>query len=121
MGGPPPLLTFTLTDCSAVPPAPVHASVNVLAALITADCSLPALALLPAHAPDAVQPVAFVLLHVNVDRPPAVTMVGLALRVTVGTGAGVVLTVTITDWFVAPAALLQERLNCVVAVTASII
>ena len=121
MGGPPPALTFTVTDCSEVPPAPVHASVKVLVALSTADCSLPALALLPAHAPDAVQPVAFVLLHVSVERWPAVTVVGLALSVTVGTGAGVVLTVTITDWFVVPAALLQERLNCVVAATASIV
>lgn len=115
------MLTFTVTDCSALPPVPVHERLKVLVEPSATDCSLPALALLPAQAPDAVQPVAFALLHVNVDRPPAVTMVGLALRVTVGTGAGVVLTVTITDWFAVPAALLQERLNCVVAVTASII
>lgn len=98
----------------------MHESVKVLVEPSAADCSLPALALLPAQAPDAVQPVAFVLLHVSVERWPAVSVVGLALSVTVGTGAGVVLTVTITDWFVAPAALLHERLNCVVTATASI-
>jgi hypothetical protein len=46
----------------------------------------PDVALLPDHEPDAVQAVAFVLLHVNVDAAPDATLVGDAPSVTVGAG-----------------------------------
>ncbi len=41
----------------------------------------------PVQSPEAVQPVAFVELHVSVDEPPLVTDVGSAVKVTVGTGS----------------------------------
>jgi hypothetical protein len=45
---------------------------------------LPEVALFPAHAPVAAQPVAFVDDHVNRVVLPLVTEVGFALRLTVG-------------------------------------
>jgi hypothetical protein len=47
---------------------------------------VPEAALLPTHAPEATQPVAFVDDHVSVVRAPAATEVGLAVNVTVGAG-----------------------------------
>lgn len=82
----------TVTDWPVEPPAPVHERLKVDVALITGDCSEPDAGLLPAHAPEAVQPVAFCELHVSVDRPPTATDVGFALNETVG--AGTMLTVT---------------------------
>ena len=51
---------------------------------MTGVCSDPDVALLPAQAPEAVQPVALLAFHVNVERPPAVTEVGLAEKFRVG-------------------------------------
>ena len=48
---------------------------------------VPDVALVPVQLPDAVQLVAFVELHVNVDDPPAAMLDGAADSVTVGTGA----------------------------------
>lgn len=45
---------------------------------------VPDIALLPDHAPLAVQDVAFVLDHVSVEEPPDATLAGEALSVTVG-------------------------------------
>jgi hypothetical protein len=55
---------------------------------------LPLVALLPLQAPEAVQEVALLEDHVSVELPPLDTLVGLALRETVG---GVAATVTVTD------------------------
>lgn len=112
---------MTVTERSADPPAPVHDSVNVLVAVSVGVSSLPALALFPAHAPDAVHPVAFVLLQVSVERAPAVTVVGLAVRSTVGTGTGAALTVTVTDWLLVPAALSHESVNRVDSLSPAIV
>ena len=54
----------------------------------------PLVGLLPLHAPEAVQEVAWVEDQVNVALPPLVTEVGFAVSVTVGTGAS---TVTVVD------------------------
>jgi hypothetical protein len=103
-------VTDTLTDRVVEPPGPVHWSVNVLFEFSAGVCSLPEVAFVPLHAPEAVQLVAFVLLHVSVDRPPAVTDVGLAERLTVGApgvgvGVGEVeLTVTETERLAVPPA-----------------
>jgi hypothetical protein len=83
-GGGGALLMLTVTERLVVPPAPVQPSVNVLAALNAAVCSVPEAALFPAQAPEAVQPVALVDDHVNCERPPLATEVGLAENVTVG-------------------------------------
>jgi hypothetical protein len=47
----------------------------------------PLTALLPDQDPDAVHDVAFVVVHVTVELPPAVTLVGLALSDIVGAAA----------------------------------
>ena len=61
--------------------------------------SLPLVAMLPLQPPEAVQLVASVELHVNVDDPPLLTLVGLAVSVTVGAGA---VTDTLTDLLALP-------------------
>ena len=54
----------------------------------------------PDHAPEAVQDVALVDDHVKVALPPLATVLGLALRLTVGVCFG--LTVTVVDWTALP-------------------
>ena len=49
---------------------------------------LPEVALLPDHAPEAVQEVALVDDHVRVEDPPLATDVGFAASDTAGTGGG---------------------------------
>ena len=79
-------LTMTVTDFCAVPPAPVQLSVNVPFELSAAVCSVPDTALLPAHAPEAVHPVALLADQLSVEWPPAVTDMGLAVIVRAGAG-----------------------------------
>lgn len=81
------VVTVTVTPRLADPPAPSHASVNVLVALSGADCSLPEVVFCPAQAPEALQPVAFCEDHVRVDREPLVTELGDAASATVGAGS----------------------------------
>jgi hypothetical protein len=54
----------------------------------------PVAALAPDQAPEAVQAVAFVDDHVRVEPLPLATVLGLAIRLTVGEGA---VTETVTD------------------------
>jgi hypothetical protein len=82
--GVPPLVTFTVTERCVVPPAPLQARLKVLFAMSDAVCSLPDAALFPAHAPEAVQPVALLADQLNVERPPLATEVGLVLKLTTG-------------------------------------
>jgi hypothetical protein len=56
--------------------------------------SEPFTALAPDQAPEAVQAVAFVDDHVRVEPLPLATVLGLAIRLTVGEGA---VTETVTD------------------------
>ena len=87
-------LTETIADCVALPLPPVHVRVYVaLAESTPVDCE-PLGALLPLHAPDAVQAVAFVADQVSVELVPLATELGAALIETVGAGA---LTVTVAD------------------------
>ena len=46
--------------------------------------SVPLVALLPLHCPEAVQPVALTELQLNTVLPPETTLLGLAARVTLG-------------------------------------
>jgi hypothetical protein len=55
---------------------------------------VPFTALVPDQAPEAVQAVAFVDDHVRLELLPLATVLGLAIRVTVGAGA---VTETVTD------------------------
>ena len=57
------------------------------------DC-VPLAALLPLHAPDAVQAVALLLDQVSVEAAPDFTLLGLALSVTIG---ALPATVTVAD------------------------
>ena len=66
---------------------PVQFSVKVLPLVKVPLDWLPAVALDPDQASEAVQDVAFVEIQVSVDEPPLVTDVGLATRDTVGAGA----------------------------------
>ena len=59
--------------------------------------AVPPVALLPDQAPEAVQLVALVLDHVSVDAPPLATLVGEALKVSVGAGRMVTLTLRLTE------------------------
>jgi hypothetical protein len=76
--------TVTVADCVAEPPAPVHVSVNFVAA-VRADVDIePLIARLPPQPPDAIQDVALVDDQVNVDAAPLLTVLGLAERLTAG-------------------------------------
>src|SRR5262245_40827086 len=91
---PPPSLcraASMLTGALAVvlPPAPVHTSVNVDAVVSGPLASLPFVAFVPVHAPDAVQVVAFWLDHVRLVAAPDDTVVGVAVRLTTGSGGAV--------------------------------
>ena len=70
---------------------------KVLVALSGPVDWVPLVAFAPVHAPEAVQLVALVLDHVRVEALPAVTVVGLAVRATVGAGVGAGVTVTVAD------------------------
>jgi hypothetical protein len=88
--------TLTVVDFDLVPPLPVHDNLNVLLlARGPVDCE-PLVALLPDHAPEAVQLVAFVLLHASVELPPLGTDAGFALRETLG-ARELTLTVTVRE------------------------
>lgn len=63
--------------------------------------SLPVTVLTPDHAPEAVQDVALVVDQFSVVELPEMTEVGVAVKVTVGTG---VTTVTVTLWDALPPA-----------------
>jgi hypothetical protein len=62
------------------------------------DCE-PLSALLPLHAPDAVQAVAFATVQLSVELVPLVTELGAALTETVGADE---LTETVADWVALP-------------------
>jgi hypothetical protein len=90
-----------VVDAEALPPVPVHESVYVLVALSAPVDCVPLVPLVPDQAPDAVQLVALVELHVSVELPPLATETGLAVSVTVGTEDELV-TVTVFDAEVVP-------------------
>ena len=66
---------------------------------------MPEVALLPDHAPEAVQEVALVDDQVSVEDPPLATDVGFAVSDTVGTGN----TVTVTEALALPPEPVQLR------------
>jgi hypothetical protein len=67
------------------------------------DCE-PLVACAPLQAPEAVQEVAFVDDQARVELPPLVTVLGLAVKLTVGAGA---VTETVADCAALPPAPLQ--------------
>jgi hypothetical protein len=77
----------------------------------------PLVASLPLQAPEAVQAVAFVDDHDRVELAPLDTVLGLALKVTVGAAA---VTVTVVDWAALPPAPVQVTVYVVDAVSAPV-
>ena len=108
-------VTETVTTCSALPPEPVQVSVKVEFALSAPLEAEPLVALLPLHAPDAVQAVALVEVQVSVALLPLVTVLGLAFRDIAGTGE---LTETVTDCAALPPAPVQVSVNVEFALSA---
>lgn len=76
--------TVTSVVAFASPPAPVQSSVKLLLTVRGALASLPEVAFVPLHAPEAVQPVAPIELHVSIEAAPLATVLGLADNATVG-------------------------------------
>jgi hypothetical protein len=85
----------TAAVCDAEPPVPEQLSVYVPLVVRALVLCVPDVALVPLQLPDAVQLVAFVELHVNVDDPPDAMLVGDAVSVTVGAAA--IVTVAVCD------------------------
>jgi hypothetical protein len=99
-------VTATVADCDPLPPGPVQLKPNVALAVSTpVDCE-PWTALLPDHAPVAVQAVALTVLHVRVALEPLVTVLGDACSVTVGNAD---LIATVADWAALPPGPVQVR------------
>jgi hypothetical protein len=91
--------TVTVADCDAVPPAPVHVSVNLVVA-VSADVLVePLVASLPLQPPEAAQEVALVADQVNIELLPLATVLGLAAKVTIGAGE---VTETVADCVALP-------------------
>jgi hypothetical protein len=80
-------MTATLAVAAAVPPGPVHVSVNADAAVSAVITSLPIVGRAPDQLPEATQLAAVVVDHINVVDPPLAIVVGAAVMVTVGGGA----------------------------------
>jgi hypothetical protein len=84
----------TDTDCVADPPLPLQINVYVVFDDNAPVLCVPDVPLLPDQPPDAVQLVAFVVLHVNCEGEPEATLVGAAVNVSVGALAAAIDTAT---------------------------
>jgi hypothetical protein len=97
-------VTETVADCAPVPPEPLQLSVKVAFAVSAPVGDEPLTALAPDQAPEAVQDVALVADHDNVEPLPLATVLGLAVMLTVGAGCA---TDTVADCTALPPAPLQ--------------
>jgi hypothetical protein len=86
---------LTVTEAMWLPPPPVQASVNVVAALSAPVVALPLVVSAPLQPPEAVQALAFVELQVSVAAAPLTTAAGLAVSAIVGGGGVTAVTVTV--------------------------
>lgn len=76
--------TVTVADCVADPPGPVQvSSYSVVLASVPVDCA-PLVETVPCQPPEAVQAVAPVDFQERVAVPPLSTVVGLAVKVSIG-------------------------------------
>lgn len=85
------MVTFAVA--APVPPTPLQLSVKAVALLIPAIASVPLMPRVPVQPPEATQLVASVDDQVSVVPPPLVTLLGVAVSVTVGAGETVTLAV----------------------------
>ena len=95
--------TVVLWLAGVVPLAPLQVRVNVVVALSAPVLAVPVVGSLPDQPPEAVQLLALVEDQLSIDDPPLLTVVGLALRLTVGAAE----TLTVTDRPALPPAPLQ--------------
>jgi hypothetical protein len=86
-------VTVTLALSEALPPVPVQLNVKFVFAVSAPVLCEPEVPFVPVQPPDAVQLVALVELHVNVDELPEAMLLGEADNVTVGVGTTVTLSV----------------------------
>ena len=112
-------VTVTVAVALWVPPAPVQERLNTLLLVSAPVDSLPEVDFAPDQAPVATQDVAFVEFQLSVEGVPLVTVSGLAVSETVGTGGGGGVPATVT-WTVAltdPAKPVQVSENVLFALT----
>jgi hypothetical protein len=76
--------TFTVARATAPPPGPSQFNVKVVVDVMAALWALPLTARLPVQPPVAVHDAALLDVHVNIVVPPLATLLGLAVRLTVG-------------------------------------
>jgi hypothetical protein len=100
-----------------VPPAPVQLIVYVVVALRAPVAFVPLAVREPVQPPDAVQDVALVEAQVNVELPPRATLLGPALKETLG---GAAETVTVADCEAEPTAPVHVSMYVVVVVSAAV-
>jgi hypothetical protein len=79
-------LTVVLCVTGVVPPAPVHVSVKVVVLLSDPVLALPLTGSVPDQPPEALQLAALLEVQLNVEAAPALTVTGVAVRLTVGPG-----------------------------------
>jgi len=82
-----PAVTVTFAVCETFPPGPAQASVKLELAVSAPLLCVPEVPRAPVQEPDAVQLVAFVVLHVSCEALPDCTLEGDALNVSVGAAA----------------------------------
>jgi hypothetical protein len=87
-------VTDTVADWTAVPPEPLQVSVYVALAVNAPVVCTPLVPLLPDQAPEPTQEVALVADQLSVEVPLLDIVLGLAVKLTVGTGCA---TDTVTD------------------------
>jgi hypothetical protein len=102
--------TVTVAVCDALPPRPLHVNPKVELALMAPVVCVPFTLLGPDQFPEAVQAVAFTLVQVSEETPPAGTVLGLAERVTWGARE---VTVTVVDCEAEPPGPVQVISNSV--------
>jgi hypothetical protein len=99
-------VTVTVAERDVVPPAPLQLRTKVVVCVSAALVCEPESDLAPDHPPEAVQDVAFAEDQLSSAVPPCATWLGVALRVTVGSG-GAALTATVAVRLVVPPAPVQ--------------
>jgi len=109
-------MIVTLLD--TVPPSPAHSRVNIVVACSGAVDSEPLAPRTPVQPPLPVQDAAFVDDHASVEMPPGASESGLAVRISVGSGGGFAVTVTLFE--IVPPLPVQASVKVVVVASAPV-
>jgi hypothetical protein len=111
-------VTVTVALCAAEPPSPLQVSLYVVVAVSAEVVLKPLVGSLPVQPPEAVQEVALVDDQVSVVMAPLATVLGLAEKVTAGSG---VVTETVVACTALPPDPVQARVNLVVVVSVEVV